>query len=193
MLQAEVARTRRPPARSMDGSRWPASLRDALDRRIGIRLDTIARLLVPLATLGCMAGCASPDASRRADPQGPPLQVLGEFQDDYGIRYTISEQEWHQHPRSRYRVVRWNARARYLIAQNDPGNPTDPGKWTRIDWIVLPGMSPYEWAFCLSAYSAPSAEAAERADVARRDIPKAGCNGYPFSRMRPVGDRNTPQ
>ena len=142
MRQAETAQTRRP-ARSMDVPPGPP--------RFAMRW-----LLVPLATLGCMAGCAPPDASRRADPQGPPLQVIGEFQDDYGIRYTISAREWHQHPRSRYRVVRWNARAQYLIAQNDPGNPTDPGKWTRIDWIALPGMSPYEWAFCLSAFASRS-------------------------------------
>ena len=52
--------------------------------------------------------------------------------------------------------------------------------------MALPGMPPYEWAFCLSAWDAPTQADAERADIARRDTPKTGCNGYRFSRMRRV-------
>ena len=47
-------------------------------------------------------------------------------------------------------------------------------------------MPPYKWAFCLSAWEAATQADAERADIARRDTPKTGCNGYPFSRMRRV-------
>ena len=36
----------------------------------------------------------------------------------------------------------------------------------------------------LSAWDAKTQADAERADIARRDTPKTGCNGYPFSRMR---------
>lgn len=73
---------------------------------------------------------------------------------------------------------------RYLIAWNDSSNATAPGLWTRIDWIPLSGMPPYAWAFCLSAYEAPSRAAAEATAIARPDTPRTGCNGYPFSRMR---------
>ena len=142
-------------------------------------------LLMPV--LACLSGCAlHADATHTAPPGTPPTMMLGSFVDDYGIGHRIGAEEWLQRPDTRYRVVAWHAEAQYLIARNDAGNRADPGKWTRIDWIALPGMPPWEWAFCLSAWNAPTQADAERADIARRDTPKTGCNGYPFSRMRRV-------
>ncbi|MCZ6706250.1 MAG: hypothetical protein O6942_10155 [Bacteroidetes bacterium] len=110
--------------------------------------------------------------------------MLGEFVDDYDIHYSISEEEWRQHPESRYRVLQWQADAQYMIAQNGTGNPSDPKLWTRIDWIELSEMAPYEWAFCISAYAAATAVEAEATAIAQRENPRTGCNGHPFSRMR---------
>ncbi len=133
-----------------------------------------------MVVLSGLCGCVHGDARNAA----PPPMVIGDFVDDYDIPYRISAQEWHQRPNTRYRIVQWNADAQYLIAQNDASNASDAGLWTRIDWIALPGMPPYEWAFCLSAYDAPTQADAERTLIARRDAPKTGCNGLPFSRMR---------
>jgi hypothetical protein len=110
--------------------------------------------------------------------------LLGDFQDDYGSSYRISAVEWLHMPNARYRVVDWFPSRRYLIAQNDEHNKNAPGKWTRIDWVTLDGMAPYTWAFCLSAYDAPTREAAEATAIARPETPRTGCNGFPFSRMR---------
>jgi hypothetical protein len=114
----------------------------------------------------------------------PPL-VVGTFADDYDNRYTISNSEWSQPPYGRYRVVGWHLEDQYLIAQNDSSNTDSPGRWTRIDWMPL-SMPPYTWAFCYSAYDAPSADSAAATLVADRTTPRTGCNGHPFSRMRPV-------
>lgn len=110
--------------------------------------------------------------------------MLGDFEDDYGGRHTVSMIEWTQHPRAKYRIVAWHPEAQFLIARNDAGNPSDAGLWTRIDWLRLSGMPPYDWAFCFSAYKAASAAAAESTTVARRDTPRTGCGGHPFSRMK---------
>lgn len=110
--------------------------------------------------------------------------VLGEFEDDYGITYSIGQALWFQQTRTGFHVVRWNPRAQYLIARNDEGNPGDVGRWTRIDWAPLLGIAPYAWAFCLSAYDAATADVAEQARTARRDNLRSGCNGYAFSRMK---------
>lgn len=128
----------------------------------------------------------------KSDGSNPDSTVLllGEFVDDYGIHYSISDEEWHQHPESRYRVVRWQADAQNMIAQNGTGNPSDPNLWTRIDWIELSEMAPYEWAFCMSAYAAATAAEAEATTIAQRENPKTGCNGHPFSRMRHEHTRN---
>ncbi|MEM6285629.1 MAG: hypothetical protein AAF845_00595 [Bacteroidota bacterium] len=131
-----------------------------------------------------LAGCAP----RLGAPEGtPPAFVLGTFEDDYGSTYAITEAAWTHVGYARYHVVRWRPEAGYLVAQNDAGNPADGGRWTRIDWVRLDGMAPYTWAFCLSAYDAPTAAAAESTRVARPEAPRTGCNGYPFSRMRRVG------
>jgi len=142
----------------------------------------ISRLLLISAFI-CLASCASHAPREDATPLS---MLLGDFVDDYGIGHRIDANEWLQRPDTRYRVVAWHTDAQYLIAQNDATNRSDAGRWTRIDWIALPGMPPYKWAFCLSAWDAATQADAERADIARRDTPKTGCNGYPFSRMRRV-------
>lgn len=112
----------------------------------------------------------------------PPAFMVGEFVDDYGGRFTITAGRWIQHPGATYWIDTWDLEGRYLIARNDDGNPSDGGRWTRIDWVELDGGGAYRWAFCMSAYDAPTraAAAAARADHAH---PETGCNEFPFSRM----------
>jgi hypothetical protein len=125
--------------------------------------------------LAMVAACA---------PQAPPASLMGDFVDDYGNRFAISRTEWTQLPHGRLHIRAWNVGEQYLIAQNDSANGSAPGKWTRIDWVTLDSMPPYGWAFCLSAYEAPTRGAAESTQVAKRETPRTGCNGFPFSRMR---------
>ena len=110
--------------------------------------------------------------------------LIGEWEDDYGIQYRISETLWDQNPGGQYLISKWDAEQGFLIAQNDSTNSEDAGLWTRIDWVPLEGMAPYEWAFCLSAYRENSAESAEVIRIADRSNPRVGCNGFPFSRMK---------
>jgi hypothetical protein len=118
-------------------------------------------------------------------PAAPLQLILGDFVDDYGGRFTVTRDDWFQRPRSHYRIVAWHPGAQYLIAQNDSANRTAPGRWTRIDWVALPDQQPFQWGFCFSAFDAPTREAAEATQVVDRRHPETGCNGYPFSRMRP--------
>ena len=117
--------------------------------------------------------------------QAPEL-LRGAFRDDYGIRYNITDTVFSQGARLRYRVVSWHPAEQYLIAQNDRGNPADGGLYTRIDWLLLNDMAPWTWAYCLTAYRAPTADSARATPPAKRDTPRTGCNGFPFSRMQRV-------
>lgn len=135
-----------------------------------------------VALLACAAaagGCASL-AARRA----PPPSLLGAFDDDYGGRHTVSRTEWRQGTKARYAIVEWAPTERYLIARNTDDHPTAPGKWTRIDWVTLDGMAPWTWAFCFSAYDAPSRDSAAATRVAKPETPRTGCNGFPYSRLK---------
>ena len=136
-----------------------------------------------VAALIAVTACSHPTPAVPA-PEAPPPALLGEFGDDYGDEFTVTPTLWTHHPQSRYHIVRWNPADQYLIARNDSTNPSARGKWTRIDWVLLPGMAPYTWGFCYSAYAAPTADSAEATHAVNRETPKTGCNGHPFSRMK---------
>lgn len=110
--------------------------------------------------------------------------VLGNFTDDYGIRYSISDTLWQQLPRTKFHILRWNLAQQYLIAKNDANNPGDRGLYTRIDLMRFDGMAPWKWGYCLTAYNAGSDKEAEAKAIADRSNPRKGCNGFPFSRMK---------
>lgn len=112
--------------------------------------------------------------------QTAPRTLLGEFSDDYQSRHTITDTNWLHHPATRYRIVRWDSVGQFLIARNSDGT------FSRFDWMHLEAMAPWEWAFCIATWNAPSADSAANVTIARRESPRTGCNGFPFTRMRPV-------
>lgn len=122
----------------------------------------------------------------RAGQDSPDPSVIGAFTDDYGNSFRISETLFEQLPHGRFQIAEWHADERFFIAQNGASNPADAGLWTRIDWTPLDGMAPYTWAFCMTAYRAVTREAARATPAADRATPRRGCNGHPFSRMKPA-------
>ncbi|MEO7358888.1 MAG: hypothetical protein ABI120_01075 [Gemmatimonadaceae bacterium] len=148
------------------------------------RADINASASASSSGAGSASASAPSVAPAAATQNAPPALVVGDFEDDYGARFSITAQEFFQRSRNHFHIVRWNVRDQYFIAQNDSLNPSDPNKWTRIDWVPLSGMAPFEWAFCFSAYKAPTRAEAEATSTARRETLKTGCNGFPFSRMK---------
>jgi hypothetical protein len=132
-----------------------------------------------------LAACAGRAPGTPA-PVAPPDLVIGVFRDDYGSTYRLSDTLFEHLPRARYRIVEWQPSEQFFIAQNDSGNPGEPGRWTRVDWMPLPAMAPWEWGFCLTAWNAASADAARATPSADRSNPRSGCGGHPFTRMQRV-------
>lgn len=120
--------------------------------------------------------------------QKVPDYLIGSFQDDYNIEYELSEKLFFQKPGTRFHILKWNIDDQYFIAINDSLNSYDPNLYSRIDWVEFEEMQPFEWGFCLSAYNAATPDSAEAVTVADRNNPKTGCNGYPFSRMKPISE-----
>lgn len=142
-----------------------------------------SRAALIVAAVLLLADCKS---DRRAAVEvDAPAFLLGEFVDDYDIRYIVGRDSWVQLPSTRFKVLRWDTARQYIIAKNDAANPADGGLYSRIDWLPLDGYAPYTWAFCYTAYDAISAEAAEAIEPPDRTTPRSGCNGFPFSRMAP--------
>lgn len=115
-----------------------------------------------------------------------PTFMKGSFEDDYGIQYKITDSLWTQLPGVRYQILKWNSQEQYLIVRNYIDNPSEAGRYTRIDIMAFDGMAPFQWGFCLTRYDAPTKEEAEKSASADRKNPRKGCNGYPFSRMKPL-------
>lgn len=113
-----------------------------------------------------------------------PAFVIGNFTDDYGIKYEVNDTVWIQSRNIKYNIIKWVPEKQYLIAKNASTNKFDAGKYTRIDYMTFENMGDWKWGFCLTAYKAETDEIAEKTAAADRENPKKGCNGYPFSRMK---------
>ncbi len=110
--------------------------------------------------------------------------MLGDFQDDYGIHYTISDTTWIQHSKIKYHLLKYDSSGQYFIARNAATNPSEAGLYTSIDVMTFTNMEPWRWGFCLTTYNAKTIEEAITKQIADRTNPRKGCGGYPFSRMK---------
>lgn len=158
--------------------------------RRGIR--GLSRSVVRSLCAMVLASCATNATTRRVETTTAPADLLGSFTDDYQGTYVITPTLWRHGTRLAYEIVAWHPDSQYLIARNAQTNPREGGLWTRIDWMPLDGMPPYTWAYCLSAFKAPTRDSAQATRVAQRATPRTGCNGFPFSRMRRVDGPATP-
>lgn len=121
---------------------------------------------------------------RPANHPSLPAWMKGSFTDDYGIAYTIDDTIFTLGSKAKYHILSWNEKQQYLLTRNDQNNPAEQGLFTRIDYMQFSGMEPYTWGFCLTIYNAADTAAALAAPAADRNLPKKGCNGFPFSRMK---------
>ena len=115
-----------------------------------------------------------------------PEMYLGNFADDYGIEYSVTDSLFILQPKDKYHIVSWDTVQQFIIARNDISNPGEGGLYTRIDYMNFSGMEPFQWGFCLTTYKEKSALKARKHKPADRIHPKEGCNGYPFSRMKRI-------
>ncbi len=128
--------------------------------------------------------CHTTLKSKNYNLQQIPKSLLGKFKDDYGSIYQIQPKEWIQDGNIKYHLLQYNKRENYFIAQNDNGNPSDRGLYSRIDIMYFENMKPWVWGYCLTTYKAASVQEAMNTVTVDRINPRKGCNGYPFSRMK---------
>lgn len=140
------------------------------------RVQPFVLLVIVLLATSCRASMGS----------GPrPPFPTGAFVDDYGSTHTISAAEWRQDAYTRTQIVRWNPSARYILGRSIPKDSSGSAGWVRIDWIPL-DSPPYTWAYCIIAYDKPDAASAEAVTTAKPDTPRTGCNGFPYTRLKPA-------
>ncbi len=142
------------------------------------------KAIIIIAALFLFTQCHSTRHSAGNSLKQIPADLIGNFTDDYGIRYSISEKLWLQHPNAKYHLLQYDSAGKFFIAKNDSKNPSDTNLYSRIDIMRFSNMEPWRWGFCLAVYNAKTPEEAIAATGADRSNPKKGCGGYPFSRMK---------
>lgn len=135
-----------------------------------------------LSSILCSLAFSAVEAAAQS-PASPPPLVLGRFVDDYDIRYEVTAETFLHGSRARYRIAEWHAAERFFIARRD-ADSTGQAPWVRVDWMEFTAMPPYTWGYCFTVYDAASVDAARSAPPAQREMPRTGCGGFPFSRMR---------
>lgn len=142
---------------------------------------TVAGFSLLLAA--CMAGKTKSTSYQALTLKAPP-GLTGNFIDDYGITYTVTDSLFIQAPGIRYHIIRWDTAQQFFIAYQVPKKTPDSLVYTRIDYMRFTGMQPWLWGYCFTTYTAKNEEEALNQPAADRQNPKKGCNGYPFSRMK---------
>jgi len=143
----------------------------------------VSTVWVPIVLSVLLAGCDRELDLNYVAKSSPPSWLMGEFQDDYDITYSISDSLWHQLPLPPYRVQEWLENESAVLLRNQASDSSE-STWLRIDWMQLEEMPPWEWAFCISRWDAAGREALFDDLNVNRAKPRSGCSGYPFSRMR---------
>ena len=124
--------------------------------------------------------CSSPEVDK------VPEYLIGNFEDDYGISYSISDSLFEMEDHTKIHILEWNIEEQFFAGQNDSTNIYDPFLYSRIDWIEFEDMENFKWGFCMSAYNEVSLDSAKITKTVNRAVPRTGCNGHPFSRMKRV-------
>lgn len=137
-----------------------------------------------IAILFVFAHCKPMEQAGSRSLKTIPADLIGDFKDDYDIRYSVSEKLWVQHPNAVYHLLSYDSAGKFFIAKNDSKNPSDANLYSRIDIMRFSNMEPWRWGFCLTAYNAKTVEEAIATAAADRANPRKGCGGYPFSRMK---------
>jgi hypothetical protein len=120
------------------------------------------------------------------------ISLLGNYGDDFGGSHQITPGVWGSSYAS-FHLVEFSNDEKWVVAQNDCGNPYFPGLFSRFDWITLDEQTGGGGAggagsedslyYCQIGYDLASAEAAEAIDEADRADLDTGCNGFPWTQL----------
>jgi hypothetical protein len=152
-------------------------------KRIKNTLPCMVAVCLSICVAACHAGKGN-SIKYQALTLKAAAGLTGNFIDDYGITYTITDSVFTQAPGIRYRIIRWDTTQQFCIAYIQPKEPTDSILYTRIDYMRFTGMAPWLWGYCFTTYTAKNEAEAVTHPAANRQNPRKGCNGYPFSRMK---------
>ena len=113
-------------------------------------------------------------------PEG--LAIAGSYTDEFGTEHVIDDGSWTQtfpgYPATTWTITSYDNDGMYVIAQNSPDDPFNPGLWSRFDWAG-------DLHYCQATF-----DAATEADALTTPRPDdsdldAGCGGFAWTDLTP--------
>ena len=142
---------------------------------------------------GLLAGCPTIDpvddddsamddddsATDDDDDDADPLELIGDYVDDWGFEHQVREDSWTFDPAGTPSIVwlsQYDNEEGWVIGQNDPVDSFNPDLWSKFVW---------HWEvdvlhMCQTAFSGVD-EAAALATTADTSDLATGCGGYAWS------------
>ena len=106
------------------------------------------------------------------------MDLSGDFVDSAGAPHSINPFTWAVGTAPLlFHVVEYNNDEDYALAQNDAGNQSDPGLYSKLEWTTNPDG---DWLYCHAISNAPSIDEAKGSSADRNDL-LTGCNTAPWT------------
>ncbi len=137
-----------------------------------------ARRMALLVLVACAARVGA------QEKPAAPAMVVGTFDDDYGGHHVIDGKVWTMGKKTVFHLVQFDVANNVVFTHNAPENEHDGNTYSRIDYVKLEGMAPWEWGYCMTTWNSKTFEEAMAAKSANRADLMKGCGGHPFSRMK---------
>ena len=141
----------------------------------------MAALMLALLIVFAIGACSSDDSDGA-------LEIIGEYNDNFGGSHTISSTTWTQVSSSGtsiYEIDSYSNSEDYLIGLGDESNSFNPGTYDWFDWTTFESSLYY----CTAAFGNASAEDARTAGEGVSDATDpstSGCGGFSWTRLDPA-------
>jgi hypothetical protein len=130
-------------------------------------------------------GDADADADADTDADTDPIEIVGEYDDSWGMGHVITENDWTMSgfgDDSLFHFDSWDNEANQVVAVNDEANSYNPGLFSRMDWTEHQG----ELWYCQAVFDAETVQDAWQVPASDPADPSAsGCGGYSWSQLTP--------
>jgi len=127
-----------------------------------------------------LAACGG-DSSPEVDVADGPLEVRGQWSDNWGTDWEITEDRW-----GAWTVMSFDNASNVGVVQYPADDEYSPNTFSKLAWTDI-SQTEGTWAYCTVNFGKETAEAAAEDGTApdANDLEGVGCGGFPWTLMSP--------
>ena len=120
------------------------------------------------------------DTEDTGEMEQGPLEIVGEYEDNWGGAQVITEDTWFSGDMS-FEISQYNNELKIVIAQNATSNQYNPDKWSKFQWSMDPHNNLF---YCQVAFEEETEDAAISVPPAIANDLETGCGGFSWTMIR---------